>query len=273
MSILIVICFVAGSLLLLYPIYANYMYSKMASEAQQSYEANNAATDAASKNSQLAAASSYNASLNPTVLIDPFSSGTQQESVDKGYYDILNVTSADNISGVMGFIEIPKIDVNLPVFHGTSDEVLNVGAGHLIGSSLPVGENGSHAVLTGHSGLPDKKLFTDLTKLETGDQFFITVLDNKMAYQIDDIRIVEPNDTSWFSIEPDQDLVTLLTCTPVGINDHRLLVTGHRIPYEEANTNVQPAVDWYKILVYLGIGITAISILIWFWKKHQRNKN
>ena len=156
----------------------------------------------------------------------------------------------------MGYLEIPKIGVELPIFHGTSDEVLYEGAGHMVGTSLPVGGAGTHAVLTGHTGLTDRKLFTDLTKLEIGDQFVITVLDEKLAYQVDDIAVIEPTDTGWFSIDPDGDQVTLFTCTPYGINSHRLLVTGHRIAYEEVQ-DAKAEIDWYMIG-----SITAVAGLV-----------
>lgn len=171
----------------------------------------------------------------------------------------------------MGFIEIPKIDVNLPVFHGVSDQVLYNGAGHMIGSSLPIGGNGTHAVLTGHTGIPDRKLFTDLTKLETGDEFFITVLGDKMAYQVDSIQVIEPDDISWFSIDPDKDQVTLITCTPYGINDHRLLVTGHRVPYTEESENVSKAIDWYQAAVFV-ILVLLVLYGIWRWVKKRKQR-
>ncbi|MGI6108546.1 MAG: class C sortase [Eubacteriaceae bacterium] len=269
-SFLIGLMITAGVLLLLYPLYTNYMYAKYAREAQEQYQASNEQTDEASKQAQLERAREYNASLTTTVLSDPF--GGSSDSDDSAiYYDTLNISTVDNIEGVMGFIEIPKIDVNLPVFHGVSDQVLYNGAGHMIGSSLPIGGNGTHAVLTGHTGIPDRKLFTDLTKLETGDEFFITVLGDKMAYQVDSIQVIEPDDISWFSIDPDKDQVTLITCTPYGINDHRLLVTGHRVPYTEESENVSKAIDWYQAAVFV-ILVLLVLYGIWRWVKKRKQR-
>ena len=133
----------------------------------------------------------------------------------------------------MGYVVIPKIDVNLPIYHGTSEEVLQKGVGHLQNTSLPVGGESTHAVLSGHTGLSSAKLFTDLDKLEEGNIFYIKTLGETFAYEVDQIKIVEPHETSDLLIESDKDYVTLVTCTPYGINSHRLLVRGTRIPYTE----------------------------------------
>ena len=142
-----------------------------------------------------------------------------------GYDELINV----NNTGMMGYISINKIKVEIPIYHTTDKDVLNVAVGHLEGSSLPVGGKGSHSVLSAHRGLPSAKLFTDLNKIEVGDVFEITVLDKKLTYQVDQIRVVEPNDVTELRINENEDYVTLMTCTPYGINSHRLLVRGTRI--------------------------------------------
>lgn len=270
-KILIVLMIIAGSCCLLYPIYANYMFSKYSAESQAEYEAAVAQKDAAYKEEAYAKARLYNSTLDPVSLIDPFSISENPEGMQQEYEDAFNLTRAAGIDGVMGFISIPKINVDLPIFHGTEDEKLQNGAGHLIGSSLPTGDTGTHAVLTGHSGLTSAKLFTDLEKLEIGDQFIITILDEKMAYEVDSITVIEPTDKEWFTIDPDKTEVTLMTCTPIGINSHRLLVTGQRISYEDVSA-VTPVVDWYKVIVLSLLGLGAILLLVLGIRKAMKKR-
>lgn len=145
---------------------------------------------------------------------------------EKQYYEqLLNVSG----NGIMGYIEIPSIDVMLPIYHGTSEEVLQVAIGHIEGSSLPIGGESTHSVISGHRGLPSSRLFTDIDQLSEGDTFTLMVLDEVLTYEVDQIRIVEPEDISLLAIEEGQDLCTLVTCTPYGVNSHRLLVRGHRV--------------------------------------------
>lgn len=264
----IVLMITLGSLLLMYPIYANLTFKYYADKSEKEYEETVASKNEAYKEEQLAAARSYNSTLLPDALIDPFSSGVQAGEIEKGYFDTFNLLTVNGIEGAMGYLEIPKIDVKLPVYHGTSDNVLENGAGHLIGSSFPTGETGTHAVLSSHSGLTGAKLFTDLEKLEIGDQFIFTLFDEKMAYEVDNITVIEPTDTSWFTIDPDKDEITLLTCTPIGINSHRLLVTGHRIPYEEVK-EVTPVVDWYIVGVACILALLLGFVIYRAWKKHR----
>lgn len=255
----------------MYPIYTNYIFAKYASESRAEYEAETAAKDAAYKEEAYAKARLYNSTLDPVSLIDPFSVSENPEGMQQEYEDAFNLTRAAGIDGVMGFISIPKINVDLPIFHGTEDEKLQNGSGHLIGSSLPTGDTGTHAVLTGHSGLTSAKLFTDLEQLEIGDQFIITILDEKMAYEVDNITVIEPTDKEWFTIDPDKTEVTLMTCTPIGINSHRLLVTGHRIPYEDLSA-VTPVVDWYKVIVLSLLGLGAILLLVLGIRKAMKKR-
>ena len=171
----------------------------------------------------------------------------------------------------MAGLEIPVLDINLPVYHGTSETILKKGIGHLSSSSLPVGGTGTHAILTGHTGLSSQKLFTDLDKIGEGDVFFINVFNEKLAYKVDNIAVVTPDDTSLLQIDGTKDYVTLITCTPYGVNTHRLLVRGVRIPYEEAeeiialkNTdNESTWIEEYTSAIILGVSVMLIILLIY----------
>lgn len=185
--------------------------------------------DTAKTQAILDAASQYNARLAQTGMKWQMSAADEKE-----YESLLN---ADG-SGIMGYINIPKIDVELPIYHGTDDAVLQTSIGHLSGTSLPVGGPSTHCVLSGHRGLPSAKLFTDLDQMKEGDTFTLTILNETLTYQVDQIRIVEPTDLSDLQIVDGQDLCTLVTCTPYGINTHRLLVRGHRIPNVSGEAHV-----------------------------------
>lgn len=173
------------------------------------------------------AAQEYNKGLmNTVVLTDPFDEESL-ENLDEEYQYLLNLDG----NGMMGYVEIPRIGVYEPVYHGTSDEILKKGVGHLMHTSLPVGGTDTHAVLSGHTGLPEAEIFTRLTEVSEGDLFLVHVLKEVLAYEVDQIKVVEPENTEDLYIEPGQDYVTLVTCTPYGINSHRLLVRGKRVPY------------------------------------------
>lgn len=264
-GILGVIILFAGVSLVCYPFISNYLMSQNQNseiEAQQSFieEVDNSRIDEA-----FAAAEAYNKSLlGNVVLTDPFDPGTQTEK-DVTYENLLNI----NQDSLMASIEIPRIRVKLPVYHGTDQDTLLNGVGHLQKTSLPVGGRGTHAVLTGHTGLSTAKLFTDLNQLEQGDVFYIHVLDKTLAYKVDQIKVVEPADTSDLRINNEEDYVTLVTCTPYGVNSHRLLVRGTRIPYEEAEKiveNTKPTEStWmleYKRALLAGAGVLLMIILI-----------
>jgi sortase A len=167
-------------------------------------------------------------------------------------------------TGMMGHIEIPKIQVSLPIYHGTSDGVLQVGVGHLEGSSLPVGGEGTHAVLSGHRGLPSASLFTDLDKLEIGDHFIIQVLKETLTYEVDQIKVVEPEDLTKLTIEEGEDLCSLVTCTPYGINTHRLVVRGHRIPNEEDGEAAAEEIrsERKKPVILIGLALLAVIVFV-----------
>ncbi len=176
------------------------------------------------------------------------------------YEEVLNISG----DGVMGYVEIPKINVYLPIYHGTGEDVLEKGAGHLEMTALPIGGENRHPVISAHRGLPSAELFTRLDEMETGDQFYIHVLDRTLAYEVDQIEVIEPEELSLLQPEEDKDLVTLLTCTPYAVNTHRLLVRGIRIPYtedlEDGGETVQDAGSTW-LTEYLAAILTGIVLL------------
>lgn len=220
----------AGFLLIGYPFISNYLMSRNQDSEIEAYELNmrNASEELLQEAWENAEA--YNESLlGNVVLTDPFDPGAQPEK-NETYENLLNI----NGDSMMATLEIPKIDVSLPVYHGTDENTLSKGVGHLQKTSLPIGGKGTHAVLTGHTGLPTARLFTDLNQLEEEDVFYLHTLNQILAYQVDQIKVVEPSETEDLRVDNDEDYVTLITCTPYGVNSHRLLVRGIRIPYEEA---------------------------------------
>lgn len=229
-TILIAVIFLAGLSLLLYPFIANqwntYRQKRLISNYDSTVE-KMAAAGEINYGEEWAQANDYNARLLPSILPDSFADAKESSERDDEYMSALNLTG----DGMMGYVRIPKINVNLPLFHTVDEEVLETAVGHLEGSSLPVGGEDTHSVLSAHRGLPSATLFTDLDKLEEGDHFLLCILDDMLCYQVDKITVVEPDDTSGLAVEKSQDLVTLLTCTPYGVNSHRLLVRGHRVPY------------------------------------------
>ena len=224
-----------GLATLAYPTVSNYLMEKNGSYIINEYEAQVKQTDEAALKAAWDEAVKYNQTLSGSPAHDPFLDGSGMAMQDN-YYEVLNTNET------MAFVSIPKIGVDLPVYHGTSDEVLHKGVGHLEGSSLPVGGADTHTVLTGHTGLSSAKLFTDLRELQEGDLFFIHVLDQVLAYQVDQIAVVEPSDTSKLKREIGRDYATLLTCTPYGVNSHRLLVRGSRTDYQpQQEAGIRPA--------------------------------
>lgn len=218
-NLMLVLVFLAGLTLLLYPTVSNYINTIHQSHVVSSYEAEAAKLSAEDYTPIRKAAQEYNAALaaNPDRFL--------QTDEDLAAY-LAQMDPFKN--GIMGYVEIDKIDVKLPIYHGTDDSVLQVGAGHVEGTSLPVGGAGTHCAISGHSGLPSAMLFTNLEKLKVGDEFSLHVLNETLNYRVDQIQVVEPYDLSVLDIEPDQDYCTLVTCTPYGINSHRLMVRGVR---------------------------------------------
>ena len=222
---LAVLLILAAVLFAAYPAISNYVSDKYQSEVRTDYEAEVREIDDTALREMRTAAEAYNAALAP---IQFNREGIAAATID--YHDLLNPSG----SGIMGYVEIPKIQVNLPIYHGTSETVLEEGVGHLIGSSLPVGGEGTHSVLTGHSGVAGKKLFSDLDQLQVGDVFYIKVLGETLAYEVTEINTVLPHETELLELVHGEDLCTLITCTPFGVNSHRLLVRGTRVSYQVA---------------------------------------
>ena len=257
----LIVLFVAFAVLL-YPTVSSYVNEKNGSKVVSNYDAESVRLSNAEKEQMLEDARAYNKEMLSNIdLIDPFSQG--ETSIDERYESLLNIDG----SGMMGYIRIPKIKVEIPIYHGTSESVLQAGVGHFWGTSLPVGGESTHTVLTGHRGLPTKTLFTNMDKLVEGDVFYIKVLDETLAYQVDQILTVLPEETEALSIVPGQDYATLVTCTPYAINTHRLLVRGHRIPYEEAvkiekNTSTGIELSFTTKVLIVTIGIIFIGLVI-----------
>ena len=247
---------IAGFLLLAYPFLSNYLFEKSAGSTVESYQEKTDIMDQKIKEKVLDEARGYNDNLlrSSIQLTDPFK--TKKINGETVFYNnILNVDRSE----IMGYVKIPCISVDLPIYHGTSAEVLERGIGHLAASSFPIGGESTHAVLTGHTGLSSAKLFTDLTEMKKGDLFFIHVLDKKLAYRVDRITVVKPEDTRNLQIIDGEDHVTLLTCTPYGVNDHRLLVRGKRTRYheKEEQTKERPHhsqwMEVYKQAILIGL--------------------
>lgn len=217
-----------------YPLISNYLDEKYQSVVRTEYNEVVAQVDDTEIQAAWAAARDYNASLQPV----HFDAESMQEA-QEDYHSLLNLAEND----IMGYVEVPKINVYLPIYHGTGAEILDDGIGHLLGSSLPVSGAGTHTILTGHSGVAGKRLFSDLDQLCEGDVFYLHVLNEVLAYEVTEIHTVEPYDTTYLSIEEGKDRCTLITCTPFGVNTHRLLVQGDRIPYEEAEQIQETAAE------------------------------
>ena len=223
----------------------------------------------------------YNQTILPGAQDEDSFSKEALLSASENYGSLLNLAG----DGIMGYVEVPTIGVTLPIFHGTNNSTLERGVGHLLGSSLPVGGESTHSVLTAHSGMASQKMFSDLDRLKIGDIFFLDVLGEKLAYQVDQIKTVLPYDTTFLQTEMGNDLCTLVTCTPFGVNTHRLLVRGTRIEYEEAEVIVEEKLEteepvkstWeqqYVQGILIGIGavvILGLGLLVFWYVRRRRN--
>ena len=250
-TIILLVSFFIGLSVLLYPSISSYWNSRTQTEAIVNYELMLANYKPEDYSTIFEAADEYNRSL--AALEKPF---VDCKALSEAYADTLNVSG----TGMMGYITVPKINQELPLYHGTSDAVLATACGHFEGSSLPVGGEGTHSVVSAHRGLPTAVLFTHLDRMEIGDTFYFTILDRKFTYEVDQIRIVEPHDTSLIQIEQGKDYCTLLTCTPYGINTQRLLVRGHQIDASQKQ-NIYIANEAYRIDTLIVMPIVALPIL------------
>ena len=255
--ILAAVCGAVALGLMLYPLVGELLSEKYHSDIETVYTAAIENTDDTELTAQRQAAEQYNAMLSGTASISEVGASAPP----------LAYAQQLTVGGAMAYVDIPKINVYLPVQHGTGAETLEKSVGHVVGTSLPVGGSSTHAVLSAHSGMPSSKLFSDIDQLAVGDTFYIHVLGDTLAYQVDNIATVLPTDTSLLQIEDGKDYVTLVTCTPFGVNTHRLLVRGHRIPYtpeQEATAAAErpAASSWTQhYLTGLGVGLGAVAVI------------
>lgn len=256
---LFILMIIVGLGFILYPIISNQINKNHYQNVIHTYQQDISDKTDVENDKLLIEARAYNASLSSTRIVDAFENPNQINSTE--YLSILNV----NDNGMMGYISIPKIDVRIPIYHGTSSDVLQKGVGHLEGSSLPVGGNSTHAILSAHRGLPSSRLFTDLNQLVKGDVFYIYVMDEVLAYKVDQILVSEPSEIEALKIVDGKDYVMLVTCTPYAVNTHRLLVRGERIEY---NKQVQEQIVQDRslsaadIILYLSLIISIILIIV-----------
>ncbi len=257
-TFVLVLLFVIGLGLMLYPTVSDYWNTNHQSRSIASYQQTVNELEEAEKQNMINAAQEYNQAL----------AANPQNFDEETYLSLLDVVGA----GTMGWIEIPKIDCQLPIYHGTSDEVLQVGVGHILGSSLPIGGASTHSVLSGHRGLPSARLFTHLDEVKKGDVFMIHVLDEVLTYEVDQIRVVLTEETEDLAIRNGRDLCTLVTCTPYGINTHRLLVRGHRIPNQAGAISlrfdaVQIRPSIVSVVLIVPLVVILFSILYYWTRK------
>ena len=251
-TILLVLILLTGVSLLLYPTVSDYWNSFHQSRAIASYVEAVAEIDNTDYEKMWQEAVAYNEKLK-----DNSGRWTPTDEELEEYERLLNVSD----TGIMGYIEIPKIKVSLPIYHGTDEAILQIAIGHIPGSSLPVGGKGTHCVVSGHRGLPSAKLFTDLDQLEEGDLFMMRILDETLTYEVDQILIVEPEELSDLEIDEDKDLCTLVTCTPYGINSHRLLVRGHRVENLKEDT-IRVTADAQQIDPVMVAPVVAVPLIL-----------
>ena len=268
-TLLLVAVFLLGVCILLYPTASDYWNSLHQTRAIGAYEDALAGMTRRDYDAAFQQAEDYNRAL--AALDAPMSEYQSLSDAGMDYEEILNINGV----GIMGYIDIDAIGVELPIYHGTSPDVLNVAVGHLEGSSLPIGGEGSHCVLSAHRGLPSARLFTDLDQLQEGDTFTITVLDRLLTYEIDQILIVEPEQVDALAITPGEDYCTLVTCTPSGINTHRLLVRGRRVENAREKAHVYVPADMVQIdplVVTPAVAAPMLAILLVFLLVRYRKR-
>ncbi|MBD8931667.1 MAG: class C sortase [Ruminococcus sp.] len=263
--------FWAGFLICIFPVISNIVERQRQADAVATYRQTMEKEDEKEIEEKWRQANEYNE------MLFQAKGGIVEETEEKKYEELLNIHGTD----IMGSLEIPKIQVELPIYHGTEDEVLSNGIGHLEGTSLPIGGENTHSVLTGHRGLPSSKLLVRLDEMKIGDLFFIHTYKEVMAYKVEDIMVVKPEDTAWMEIKGEKDLVSLVTCTPFGINSHRLIVTGHRVDYKEKEyIKIKPQlpsvreiiVTVFPILFVVSIVVIEIKNRIQTYRRQRRRK-
>lgn len=263
--------FWAGFLICIFPVISNIVERQRQADAVATYRQTMEKEDEKEIEEKWRQANEYNE------MLFQAKGGIVEETEEKKYEELLNIHGTD----IMGSLEIPKIQVELPIYHGTEDEVLSNGIGHLEGTSLPIGGENTHSVLTGHRGLPSSKLLVRLDEMKIGDLFFIHTYKEVMAYKVEEIMVVKPEDTAWMEIKGEKDLVSLVTCTPFGINSHRLIVTGHRVDYKEKEyIKIKPQlpsvreiiVTVFPILFVVSVGVIQIKNRIQTYRRQRRRK-
>lgn len=263
--------FWAGFLICIFPVISNMVERQRQADAVATYRQTMEKEDEKEIEEKWRQANEYNE------MLFQAKGGIVEETEEKKYEELLNIHGTD----IMGSLEIPKIQVELPIYHGTEDEVLSNGIGHLEGTSLPIGGENTHSVLTGHRGLPSSKLLVRLDEMKIGDLFFIHTYKEVMAYKVEDIMVVKPEDTAWMEIKGEKDLVSLVTCTPFGINSHRLIVTGRRVDYKEKEyIKIKPQfpsvreiiVTVFPILFVVSVGVIQIKNRIQTYRRQRRRK-
>lgn len=259
----LIFLFICGLLIAVYPIVSNALAQRNTIRGIEAYQVYSANLSAKELESAWDAARVYNDNLAGEPVRDPFMADSGM-ALPENYKEVLN-PAAD---GIMGYLEVPAVDIRLMIAHGTDSEVLEQDSGHIEQTSLPIGGASSHAVLTAHTGLSTARLFTDLINVKIGDKFYIYVLDEQLSYQVDQIEVVLPEAVELLRIVPEEDYVTLLTCTPYGINSHRLLVRGVRIPNEET---VETAKEKHMHPLWLLLGALLLPILFW-WRRWRKKK-
>ncbi|NBJ68117.1 MULTISPECIES: class C sortase [Clostridia] len=266
---IIIIIFLIGLGVFSYPMISNILSTQVHQSVVKEYAETVEKMDKKEVEQEKKKADNHNKKLENSEVdfVDPFSeegSKGNKAAGNKSYYDALNIAPA------IGSIEIPKIGSNLPIYHGTGEDVLSRGVGHLENSSLPTGKPGTHSVLTAHRGLPSAELFRNLDELGKGDQFFVNVLDESYAYEVYDVEVVLPHETQWLQTDDNEEYMTLLTCEPYMLNTHRMLVKGKRVPYDESMKSATEEVDTFNYWYLVGAGIVFILILFWLWSRRKR---
>ena len=252
-TLMLILVLLIGLSLLLYPTVSDFWNSQVQTKAVAGYLEEVAVMDEEKYTEVWEAARSYNDSL-----LERDNSYTISDGLKLQYDQLLNISG----NGIMGYIEIPVIDVRLPIYHGIDESVLQVGIGHLDWTSLPVGGESTHCVVSGHRGLPSARLFTDLDKMVVGDLFLIHVLDETLTYEVDQILVVEPQETQELLIQEGKDLCTLVTCTPYGINSHRLLIRGHRVENLEEAVTVRVTADAIRVEPMIVSAVIFVPMLL-----------
>lgn len=279
--ILIILIFTAGIILLLYPTVSDILSRMTSTAVIAQYQSEVKGIEEAEMDAMIAAAEQYNKNLPEILTMDPFGTSSKEPyKEDQEYNHLLS------LDGIIGYVDVPKVDIYLPVYHGTSEDTLQKGVGHLYGSALPVGGEGSHSVVSAHRGLPAAKLFTDLDQIETGDVFYFHVLNRILAYQVDQVEVVDPTALEHLNPVSEKDYMTLFTCTPYGVNSHRLLIRGVRIPYEitgadgiaEAIAPPKTEAVLPQWITFFFTGSAAIALVILaaafaVWKKRKKKGN